>query len=142
MKLLLSLIAITRLLAQSQFCLASPHAGAVFQRHTRQILLKEVERSRQEEEILTRNATGRYMAGNPPASVAHALGKNGMIVTERRKVTIEPSAPTTPSLRYQKPRKISVPNSHSVVPRKKLAPESQTRDQPKTSGLWPMNGAI
>jgi hypothetical protein len=83
------------------------------------------------------------MAGNPPASVAHALGKNGMMVTVPRKVTIEPSAPTTPSLRYQKPRKISVPNSHSVVPRKKLAPRIPNAGiSQKTSGLWLMNGAI
>jgi hypothetical protein len=34
------------------------------------------------------------MAGNPPASVAHASGKKGMMVTVPRKVTIaEPSIP-------------------------------------------------
>ena len=81
------------------------------------------------------------MAGKPPASVAHALGKNGMIVTVPRKVTIEPSAPRIPSLGTQTPRSISVPNSHSVVPRKNPAPETPKAGiSQKTSGLWLIKG--
>jgi hypothetical protein len=36
------------------------------------------------------------MAGNPPAEAAQPLGMNGMMVTVKMKVTVEPSAPRIP----------------------------------------------
>jgi len=50
------------------------------------------------------------------------MGMNGMMVTVKMKVTVEPSAPRIPRRLFQNPSKRSAPNSHSATPRNQLAP--------------------
>lgn len=90
-----------------------------------------------------RKATGRYIAGKPPASRAQALGRKGIIVTVPKKVTTEPRAPRMPSFGFQNPRRMSVPKIISVVPRKKLAPRAPNAGiNQNTIGLCAIKGVI
>ena len=64
-----------------------------------------------------------------------------MMVHVPMNVTIDPSAPSTPTYAFQKPRRSNVPNVSSDVPRKKPAPRTpNTGSSQKTRGLWLMSG--
>ena len=73
--------------------------------------------------------------GDSPADVAHAFGKNGMIVTVAINKKREPMDPRIPNFLFQNPASKRAPNDHSETPKNRLAPR-----MPKTGYIQEISG--
>src|SRR5215510_12559118 len=84
-----------------------------------------------------RNGTLPVIAGNPPADATQPSGMNGMMVMVMTNDRHEPAAPRAPRVLFQKPMKMSAPNSHSETPRNQLAPR-----MPNAGYIQEMSGPL
>jgi hypothetical protein len=104
-------------------------ASATLKANFHDILLQQVDRYCQKNHVFQeeRNISCH---SRKPSSWIPSIRHNGIIVTVTAKVTVDPSAPRTPSLLFQKPKNKSAPKIHSETPSNQLAPWIPLPDQP------------
>jgi hypothetical protein len=85
------------------------------------ILLQQVDRSGQQNDILHQEGALPAIAGKP-ATGSQPFGMNGMMVTVMTNVAVDPRTPKIPRRFSQNPKNSNAAKGHSELPGNQLAP--------------------